>query len=285
MEKRLRRVATDSDRVVTRLRAGAVVLLVVLAACSEGDDDAGRPVASLSGETATVNSSEALTSTTDAGEDGDGQTDDDAEIVPSTTEFDLFVQPSTPPIEPVPETGVPGINSSNEFCRAWSEFTGSFQALGLVSAIGDRDTAYQLEVIAASTLTAAVNTMEANLPAELETERVALVKDLAGPLFDRATLAEADLIGVGIEPLMLRAVWLAALTEAGVDDPALQVVVPASIDGVALDAAVAAFSNTQLRIVEDPALITDARIPLTDAYLGNVCPDGGTLSGNDDIGG
>ena len=84
---------------------------------------------------------------------------------------------------------------------------------------------------------------------------------------------------------MLRAVWLAALTEAGVDDPALQVVVPASIDGVALDAAVAAFSNTQLRIVEDPALITDARIPLTDAYLGNVCPDGGTLSGNDDIGG
>ena len=66
MEKRLRRVATDSDRVVTRLRAGAVVLLVVLAACSEGDDDAGRPVASLSGETATVNSSEALTPATDA---------------------------------------------------------------------------------------------------------------------------------------------------------------------------------------------------------------------------
>ena len=127
--------------------------------------------------------------------------------------------------------------------------------------------------------------MEANLPAELEMERVALVKDLAGPLFDRATLAEADLIGVGIEPLMLRAVWLAALSEAGVDDPALQVVVPASIDGVALNAAVATFSNAQLRIVEDPALITDARIPLTEAYLGNVCPDGGTLSGNDDIGG
>jgi hypothetical protein len=54
---------------------------------------------------------------------------------------------------------------------------------------------------------------------------------------------------------------------------------------VALNAAVATFSNAQLRIVEDPALITDARIPLTEAYLGNVCPDGGTLSGNDDIGG
>ena len=83
---------------------------------------------------------------------------------------------------------------------------------------------------------------------------------------------------------MLRPVWLAALTEAGVDDPELKVVVPASINGASLDAAVASFSNAQLRIVEDPALITDARIPLTEAYLANVCPDGGILSGNDDIG-
>ncbi len=285
MEKRLRPVAFVTDRRATRLRAGALVAVLVLAACSGGDDDAGEPIAPVSGESVTSDSSEALVPTPDAAEEGDGQTGGDAETAPSTTEFDLSAQPSTPAIEPVPETGVPGIDSGDVFCRAWSEFAGSFQALGLVSAIGDRDEAYRLEVIAASTVTAAVDTMEANLPAELEPERVALVTDLAGPFFGRATLAEADLIGAGIEPPVLRAVWLAALTEAGVDDPELQVVVPASIDGAALDAAVASFSNAQLRIVEDPALITDAMIPLTEAYLADVCPDGGILSGNDDIGG
>lgn len=280
MEKRSRLVALVTDRLATRLRASALVAVLVLAACSGGDDDAGEPIAPVSGESVTSDSGEAFVPTPDADEEGGG----DAETAPSTTEFDLSAQPSTPVIEPVAETGVPGIDSGDVFCRAWSEFAGSFQALGLVSAIGDRDEAYRFEVIAASTVTAAVDTMEANLPPELESERVALVTDLAGPFFGRATLAEADLIGAGIEPAVLRPVWLAALTEAGVDDPELKVVVPASINGASLDAAVASFSNAQLRIVEDPALITDARIPLTEAYLANVCPDGGILSGNDDIG-
>ena len=128
-----------TDRRATRLRAGALVAVLVLAACSGGDDDAGEPIAPVSGESVTSDSSEALVPTPDAAEEGDGQTGGDAETAPSTTEFDLSAQPSTPAIEPVPETGVPGIDSGDVFCRAWSEFAGSFQALGLVSAIGDRD--------------------------------------------------------------------------------------------------------------------------------------------------
>jgi hypothetical protein len=272
------------------VRFGAVALVASLGfvACSGSDEGAGEAISPVAEESVTSDTSPDFVPTPDVGDDV-GEVGEvagsDAEIASSTTEFDLAAQPSTPAIEPIPETGVPGIDSSDVFCRAWSEFAGSFQALALVSAIGDPEAAYRLEVIAASSVKAAVDTMEVNLPAELEAERVALIADLAGPFFGRAVLAEADLLGAGIEPLVLRDLWLDALTEAGVDDPELQVVVPGTIDAAALDSAVESFSNAQLTIVEDPALITDATIPLTEAYLAEVCPDGGILSGNDVIGG
>jgi hypothetical protein len=257
-----------------------LVAAIGVTACSGSEDAADEVSASSPGQTIT----------TDRGPDfvptpGDGEETGAAGTgaAPPTTEFDLASEPSTPPIEPIPETGVPGIDSSDAFCRAWSEFAGSFQALALVSAIGDPAAAYRLEVIAASTVTEGVAVMEANLPTELESERGALIAELAGPFFGRAVSAEAGLLDAGLEPSALRAVWLEALTEAGVDDPELDVVLPASIDSAALTAAVAAFADTQPAIVEDPALITDAMIPLTEAYLAESCPDGGILSGNDVI--
>lgn len=57
---------------------------------------------------------------------------DVAEPGVSTTEFNLGAQPSAPEIPVVPETGVPGIDSADAFCRAWSEFAGSFLADGLL---------------------------------------------------------------------------------------------------------------------------------------------------------
>ncbi len=262
-----------------------LLAVVGAGACSGADDDAGVAIPPGTGDAATGETGPDFVPTPDDGEAGEaGEVGgDDAEIASPTTEFDLSAEPSTPAIQPIPETGVPGIDSSDAFCRAWSEFAGSFQALGLVSAIGDPDAALRLEVIAASTVTAAVHALEANLPAELEAERVALVADLAGPFFGRALLAEVDLMGAGLEPPVLRDVWLAALSEAGVDNPELQVVVPDTIDGAALDAAVASFTDAQVGIVEDPALVTDATIPLTEAYLADSCPDGGILSGNDVI--
>ena len=208
-------------------------------------------------------------------------TDDAA--VPTTTEFDLAAQPTTPPIEPVPETGVPGIESADAFCRAWSEFAGSFQALALTSAVGDPADAMRLEVIAASSVTAAVDALEANLPTELEAERVALVSDFAGPFSTRAVSAEAALDAAGIDPSVLRAVWLAAIADAGVDDPSITIETPTGIDGDALEAAISSFSSEQLAIVEDTSLVTDAAIPATTTYLAEVCPDGGILSGNDEV--
>lgn len=259
-----------------------VLLLATLAACSGSDDVA---TGAISPESTAVETPATAGSDPDFIPSPSDGSDDDAAAGSPTTEFDLDTQPTTPPIEPVPETGVPGIDSTDSFCRAWSEFAGSFQALALVSAIGDADNAYRLEVIASSTVTAAVDAMEVHLPTELESERVALVAELAGPMYGRALLAQVDLMSAGVDPVELRPIWLAALAEAGVDDPEFTVDVPATIDGAALDAAVASFTAASLAIVADPALVTDASVPLTDAYLADVCPDGGTLGGNDDVAG
>ncbi len=173
-----------------------------MSACSGSGDDGDGALAPSVAATDVDGTGPDFIPTTD-----DGAGDDGAEVAGPTTEFDLAAQPSAPAIEPIDETGVPGIDSSDAFCRAWSEFAGSFQALGLVSAIGDPDTAFRLEVIAASTVTAAVEAMEVHLPAELEDERVALVADLAGPFFGRAVLAEADLGYQGLPFLDLRLAW------------------------------------------------------------------------------
>ena len=53
---------------------------------------------------------------------------DVAEPGVGTTEFDLGAQPSTPEIPVVPETGVPGSDSVDAFCRDWSDFTGPYFA-------------------------------------------------------------------------------------------------------------------------------------------------------------
>ena len=268
-----------------RRRRSLAILVAALAlgACSStgGGGDIGAPPSQGDDAVEPIDAGPDFVPTpNENGDDGDAAAGDG----PTTTEFDLAAQPTTPPIDPIPETGVPGIDSSDVFCRAWSEFAGSFQALGLVSAIGDPANAFRLEVIAASSVTTAVEAMEANLPVELEVERIALVVDFAGPFFNRALLAEIDLLDAGVDPDVLRETWLATLSQAGVDDPTMTVDLPADIDAVALDAAVASFSTSQLAIVGDSSLITNASIPVTETYLADVCPDGGILSGNDVIG-
>ncbi|MGI9644907.1 MAG: hypothetical protein ACR2O6_06315, partial [Ilumatobacteraceae bacterium] len=78
--------------------------------------------------------------------------------------------------------------------------------------------------------------------------------------------------------------WLAALAEGGVDDPDLVVVVD-GVDEAAVGLAVDAFASALPPINEDPSLITDARVPMTEQFLLENCPDQGTLGGNDVIDG
>jgi hypothetical protein len=206
---------------------------------------------------------------------------DVAEPGVSTTQFDVDEAPRTPEIPVVPETGVPGIDSADAFCRAWSEFAGSFQAVGLVSAVGDPGNAFRLEVLAAAAVVDAVRALDSDLPAELEEERVPLVADFAGPYFARASAADG-LLDVDVREAFA-ASWIAQLAEQGVDDPFLEVDLPGVADPTLFAAAVESFSAAFPSIVEDPSLITDVQIPLTDAYLASNCPDQGILGGNDVI--
>jgi hypothetical protein len=265
---------------------GAIVLVAVVAvaACS-GDDDGG---ASPTAETfETVEVTEPLFSRTSDDGAAPVTTVGATEVPPVETEVATTATPSTgadlaTTLPTVPETGVPGIDSDDLFCRSWSEFTGSFQALAGAWALGEQLAAARLEVAASAALLTAATQLDANVPAEVETERAALT-ELTEPMSRRAQAARDEMLAAGLaDDAMdaLGAAWLDALAESGVDDPDLSVAVPAGVDEAAFTQAVQAFAAARPSIVEDPSLITDAVVP---QYLIDNCPDQGTLAGNDVI--
>ena len=131
-----------------------------------------------------------------------------------------------------------------------------------------------------------METFDANLPSELESERDALA-ELVGGMSRRAEAADDEMVAAGLAApaiVALGEAWLTALVDAGVDDPTITVVVPAAVDPTAFESAVTAFAASKPPITEDPSLITDVEIPLTEQYLIANCPDQGTLGGNDNVG-
>jgi hypothetical protein len=183
----------------------------------------------------------------------------------------------------VPEAGVPGLDSADPFCRAWSRFAGSFQALALASNLGsDPRAALRLEVAASGAVTRAAADLAASLPPEVAGEREVFLDELLGPFTTRATEARDALLGAGLTPEAvdeLGDLWLAAAAD-GAGDPDLVLVVPSDFQP-AFDDAVADFSVPS--IAADQSLVTDAAAPMTIAYIGANCPDQGILGGNDII--
>lgn len=202
---------------------------------------------------------------------------------PST---DVAVVPSTVAIVPVPDQGVPGIDSDNSFCRAWSEFAGSFQALAGASAAGAESGSTRLEVVASAAVSSAARTIADEFPVPIAFEREVFVNDVIGPFARRADRASEELRAVGLSPTeieLLGDLWLAALVDAGVDDPEIDIAVPDDLSD-AVVAAVEEFSTDVPAIVEDPSLVTQASAPATFDFLATNCPDQGILAGNDAIG-
>ena len=199
---------------------------------------------------------------------------------------DPTAAPSTVAIEPVPDVGVPGIDSADPFCRAWSEFAGSFQALAFAP-IADSGpvAAARLEVVASSAVTSSAQTLADEFPESVASEREIFLDDVIGPFARRAARASDELRAAGLaagDIEQLGDVWLAALADAGVDDPEIVVAVP---DGLtdAVDAATEVFAANVPVIAADPSLVTGARAPATLGYLADNCPDQGILAGNDAI--
>lgn len=254
---------------VLRGLVAIVVSSASIVACTGDGDDAASSATSTVGTVAVAD-----TGTPEATEPAATST------VPPTT--------AVATIATVPEEGVPGIDSTDAFCRAWSEYGGTFQALALASNFAaDPAAARRAEVVASPAVVRAVAALGDRLPDELEEERAAFLDDLLGPFARRAERARAELVaaGLGDDDLdLLVDVWLLTLVDAGVDDPDLVVVVPPALDE-RVDAAVASFSSDVPPIAADPSLVTDAAAPATLAYLSANCPDQATLAGNDIVDG
>jgi len=206
-----------------------------------------------------------------------------ASVGPST---EVAVVPSTVAIEPVPDVRVPGIDSADPFCRAWSEFAGSFQALAFAStADSDPVAAARLEVIASAAVSSAAQTMADEFPGSVTSEREVFLDDVIGPFVRRAGRASDELRAAGLaagDIEQLGDAWLRALVEAGVDDPEIVVAVPEGLTD-AVDAATEVFAANVPVISADPSLMTQVEAPATLGYLADNCPDQGILAGNDAI--
>ncbi len=194
-------------------------------------------------------------------------------------------EPSSP-LATVPDEPVPGLDSGDPFCRAWSRFAGSFQAVALASSVGtDPGNALRLEVAASGAVLGAVGDLDDSLPVAIDDEREAFIDGLLGPFTSRARIAGDALLAAGLtvaEVDELGELWLAALAGAGSQDPDLVLVVPPGYQP-AFDDAVASFSADVVPISEDPSLVTDVAVPQTLAHIVSTCPDQGILAGNDVI--
>ena len=260
---------------------GTVVLGAVLAACDAGSDaPAASEPAPATGEMAATSApatvAERVTTT--------------AMTTSTTTSATSATMDSAPPssagetIATVPDQGVPGIDSEDPFCRAWSEFAGSFQALAFAAAL-DAASATEREVLAAAAVVDAAGTLDATFPDQIVAERELFVDQVIGPFARRAARAVAELRIAGLDDddlARLAVGWLSALAATDADGSEVTVEAPPDLaDAVA--AAATTFAEDVPPIVADPSLVTDADAPATLGYLAEQCPDQGILSGNDAI--
>lgn len=262
--------------------ATIVGLAVGSAACSGSGDDGADPVtiASSPPDSRTVDTESGGATTSSPAPDTTG----DSQAAPDES----APLPTTAIIDTVPEDGVPGIESDDRFCQAWSEFGGSFQALTLAShAAADPTTAAAIELAASDVIVQAVATMDANFPDSIDPDDRSLFLDgVLGPFTDRAVEAQQILRSSGLSEAQvaeLGDIWLATLIETGLGDPDIGVDVPDELQP-SFDNAVEVWTADHGSIATDTDLITDARAPQTDAYLAAECPDQGILSGNDVVG-
>jgi hypothetical protein len=256
-----------------RLVAALACAGSILVACS-GDSDESAPASPVAPNSAAGSDDGDLF--TEVGSAG-------SEASPAATGQDAT--PVVESIPPVPETGVPGIASDDAFCRAWSEYAGSVQALSLAWAVQPAAAAATLEVAASDAVTNAVAAMAAELPSEIESNGEALTVDVPGPFLRRAERARQALIDAGAtdaEIEQLGDAWIEAIAAAGLDTEDLAVIVVA--DGVEqkLSTAAGAFLDDTPSILEDPTLdTTEFDITPSLDYIFENCPDRGTLAGND----
>lgn len=260
---------------------------LVVVGCS-GDDDAAADPASTSTDAvespATDGGAESLAPTTTAASDPGDPT---IASSPPTEPIDTTATTATstgPSLVAIPETGVPGLDSDDRFCSAWSRFGGSWQVLLVGSTfLGDPERVAEWEVAASTVVGPAYDDLIATLPDELADEADAVADGYFGVLDRRLAVAEAALASAGADDegrAELRAAWIEALAGRDPTTPDLDFTVPEALGSIVTDAA-AELRSQRVEFHVDPSMIVDVATPLTDAYLETTCPDRGTLTGQE----
>lgn len=218
----------------------------------------------------------------------DGFSSTPANVSPTTPSTEMptaLTVGSVVTVNELPEVGVPGLDSADVFCSSWSRFAGSFQVVAVTAAFGSGppEQLASLEVAASPVVTQAYDDLLANWPDELSSEAELVADDFLGPFARRLRTARESLMGAGADPDATEAIsdaWLAGL--AGRDPTTPEFTVDMTDESwEVIDAAAADFASRLVPFADDPSLISDVSIPLTDAYLAASCPDQGTLSGQE----
>jgi hypothetical protein len=256
------------------IAAALATLVLVGGACSGDDDDAAgstnvTDAASATGPAAT--SPSPTTVSVHAPPATGGAAD------PATT------GPTAPPPTAGPaDTGVPGLDSEDAFCSAWSRFGGTWQLLVQAGAAADPAQVARLEVIASTVVQGAYDDVFTAWPAELESERDVVADAYFGAFQRRSADALTALQSAGAtadDVAALAAAWDAALAQY---DPSttVDVVVPPDLEPL-IDQAATAFSEARVPLQQDPSMQITAETPLTDAFLATACPDEGWIVGQE----
>jgi len=187
-----------------------------------------------------------------------------------------------PPTVDVSDTGVPGLESGDAFCSAWSRFGGSWQLLVQAAAAGDPAQEARLEVIASTVVQQAYDDVFTVWPAQLESERTIVADGYFGVFQRRSADAAAALSAAGASDADVAALaqaWNATL--AGYDPSvAVDVVVPPDLEPL-VEQAAADFSHQRVPLQTDPSMVITVQTPLTDQFLASACPDQGWIAGQD----
>ncbi|MEQ8439360.1 MAG: hypothetical protein RIB65_17855 [Ilumatobacter fluminis] len=263
--------------------APLVVVVATLAACSSGDGTDLAEVDTDPAQTTVETLGEASTDDETVAEPAVGDPDDSGDAEPDATAgADVTVSPDSIAVD---DTGVPGLDADDAFCRSWSRFGGSFQVVAVNAAFGGSDDLRlaTLEVVASPTTTSAYADLSLEWPDELADEADAALDGVYGPFARRLAQARTALVDAGATQADLDAIdeaWVLALATRRPDDPEVVIDLPEPL-WLLIDEAAPAYLDAVGPWATDESLVTDVEIPLTDVYLSDNCPDQGVLAGQE----
>jgi hypothetical protein len=189
----------------------------------------------------------------------------------------------------VPEAGIPGLDSTDQFCAAWSRWAGSYQVVSVTAAFSEapaREVA-ALEVVASTLVVDANTDLLANWPEAISTERDLAADKYFGPFTRRSEIALGAFRAAGADATIVattREAWLAGLARRDPTSPELSIDLPDATWSI-VDTAAADLLTQRVPFGDDPSLVIAADTSAIDDYIAATCPDQGALAGGEVSGG